>query len=281
MPVWDHHTAKVNGIRLHYVVQGQGPLVVLLHGWPETWYQWRLIMPALAKRFTAVAPDLRGYGLSDKPSGPYDKRTMASDIRALVHSLGHERLRLVGQDRGARVAHRYALDHPEEVEKLVIMDIVPARVVFERLTAKTAQRYWHWFFHLVPDLPERLVESGVETYLQHFFQAWSHNHAAFPPEVVAEYVRAYTAPDAVRGFLSDYRAGFNDDWPLDARDAGRKLEIPTLVLWGAEGLARVFNVLEIWREFASDLRGEAIPACGHFLQEEQPDLVVGKLLQFL
>ncbi len=188
---------------------------------------------------------------------------------------------MIGHDRGARVSHRYGLDYPDEVEKLVVMDIVPTRIVFERVTAEIARSYWHWFFHLVPDLPELLVGANVEVYLRHFFTAWTYNRAAFTPEVIAEYVQSYSAPGALRGGFNDYRAGMFEDWPQDTRDAGRKLRMPTLVLWGSESLARVFNVLEIWQEVAQDVRGEAIPECGHFLPEEQPQVVTRKLLEFL
>jgi pimeloyl-ACP methyl ester carboxylesterase len=281
METWQHRLAKVNGIRLHYVIQGSGPLVVLLHGWPQNWYQWRFIIPALAQHYTVIAPDLRGYGYSDKSVGGYDKQTMASDIHELVRSLGYSRIKLVGHDRGARVSHRYSLDYPDEVEKLVIMDIVPTRIVFERLNADIARGYWHWFFHLIPDLPELLVGANVEAYLRYFYTVWTYNRAAFTSEVIAEYVQTFSAPGALRGGFNDYRAGIAEDWSQDKQDTGRKLTMPTLVLWGKESLAHVFNVLEIWQEFAQDVRGEAISECGHFLPEEQPDVVIRILLEFL
>jgi pimeloyl-ACP methyl ester carboxylesterase len=281
METWQHRMAYVNGIRLHYVIQGSGPLLVLLHGWPQSWYQWRLIIPALAEHYTVIAPDLRGYGYSDKPAGGYDKRTMATDIHELVRFLGYNQIKLVGHDRGARVSHRYGLDYPDEVEKLVIMDIVPTRAVFERVNAEIARGYWHWFFHLVPDLPELLVGANVEAYLRYFFTTWAHNRAVFTPEVIAEYVHTYSAPGALRGGFNDYRAGIAEDWSQDKQDAGKKLKMPTLVLWGGGSIVHLFNVLEIWQEFAHDVRGEAIPECGHFLPEEKPEIVLQKLLEFL
>jgi haloacetate dehalogenase len=274
--------AAVNGIRMHYVREGEGPPVVLLHGWPQTWFCWRTLMPLLAGRFTLIAPDLRGYGLSDKPAGGFDKRTMAADVRALVHHLGHERVALVGHDRGARVAHRYALDHPGEVERLAVLDVIPTRAMFARIDQQLARGFWHWLFHLQPDLPELLVGGNIEAYLRWFFERWTHNR---PPveEAVPEYVRAFSAPGALRAGFHDYRATFPDD--LDADDAsaaaGAKLTMPLLALWGATGLTGTLPVVDIWREYATDVDGEAIQECGHFLPEEQPAAVADRLLHFL
>jgi pimeloyl-ACP methyl ester carboxylesterase len=274
--------ATVNGIRLHYVREGQGPPLVLLHGWPQTWYCWRKLLPPLAERFTVVAPDLRGYGLSDKPPGGYDKRTMAGDVRALLERLGHRRVRLVGHDRGARVAHRYALDHPEEVERLAVLDVIPTRAMFDRLDAQLARGFWHWLFHLQPDLPELLVGDHVEAYLRWFFERWTHNRPAVE-EAVPEYVRAFSAPGALRAAFDDYRATYPDDLEADEASAaaGDRLTMPLLALWGATGLTGRLPVLDIWREYATDVQGEAIPACGHFLPEEQPELVADRLQRFL
>jgi haloacetate dehalogenase len=278
----EHGMAAVNGIRVHYVREGAGPPVVLLHGWPQTWFCWRLLMPLLAERFTLIAPDLRGYGLSDKPAGGFDKRTMAADVRALVHELGYERVALVGHDRGARVAHRYALDHPDEVERLAVLDIIPTRAMFARIDEHLARGFWHWLFHLQPDLPELLVGGNIEVYLRWFFERWTHNR---PPveAAVPEYVRAFSAPGALRAGFHDYRATFPDD--LDADDAsaaaGAKLGMPVLALWGATGLTGKLPVVDIWREYATDVDGEAIQECGHFLPEEQPAAVADRLLHFL
>lgn len=277
-----HAVAPVNGIRMHYVRDGQGPLVVLLHGWPQTWYCWRNLIPPLAEHYTVVAPDLRGYGLSDKPRGGYDKRTMAEDVHALVAHLGFERVVLVGHDRGARVAHRYALDHPSDVEKLALLDIVPTRAMWQHLDLILARGFWHWLFHLQPDLPELLVAGRVETYLRYFFERWTYNR---PPveEAVPEYVRAFSRPGALRAGFDDYRASFPEDQEADDASfaGGQRLEMPVLALWGATGLVGQLPALDIWREYALDVRGEAIPNCGHFLPEEQPDLVGPRILAFL
>lgn len=277
----DHRTARVNGIRLHYVVEGEGPPVVLLHGWPQTWYHWRKIIPTLARRYTVIAPDLRGYGESDKPAAGYDKRTMASDIQELTRALGHARIRLVGHDRGARVAHRYALDYADGVERLALLDIAPTRVVFERFDASHARGYWHWLFHMVPDLPELLVGANVEAYLRHFFRDWAYQTGAFTAEDVAVYVHAFSQPGALRAGFEDYRAGGTVDLVHDAADAGRRIKAPTLILWATEGGDAKQGLLDIWRELADDVRGEGIPECGHFLAEEQPQAVAARLLAFL
>jgi haloacetate dehalogenase len=278
----EHRMATVNGIRVHYVQEGEGPAVVLLHGWPQTWYCWRKLLPPLAERYTVFAPDLRGYGLSDKPPGGYDKRTMAGDVRALVERLGHRRVRLVGHDRGARVAHRYALDHPQEVERLAVLDVIPTRAMFGRIDAQLARGFWHWLFHLQPDLPELLAGAQVERYLRWFFERWTHNRPAVE-EAVPEYLRAFSAPGAMRAAFDDYRATYPDDLDADEASAaaGEKLTMPLLALWGATGLTGRLPVLDIWREYANDVQGEAIQECGHFLPEEQPELVAERLLRFL
>jgi len=277
-----HNVVRVNGLRLHYVRDGSGPPLVLLHGWPQTWYCWRLVIPALAARFTVIAPDLRGYGLSDKPSDGYDKQTMAEDVRALAHQLGFERVSLVGHDRGARVAHRFALNYPDEVAKLAVLDIIPTRAMWEHINPMLARGFWHWLFHLQPDLPELLVADRVETYLRYFFERWTYNR---PPveEAVPVYVEAFTRPGALRAGFDDYRASFPEDEERDEASfrAGDRIEAPLLALWGATGLVGQLPALEIWREYAKNVEGEAIADCGHFLPEEQPDAVIERLLGFL
>lgn len=277
----DHRTARVNGLRMHYVTEGSGPPVVLLHGWPQTWYEWRKVIPALARRYTVLAPDLRGYGETGKPTSGYDKRTMASDVHELVRGLGHARIRLVGHDRGARVAHRYALDYEDEVERLALLDIIPTRITFERLDAESARDHWHWLFHQVRDLPELLVGASVEAYLRYFFHTWAYQTSTFTPDDIRVYVHAFSQPGALRAGFEDYRAGATIDLEHDAADATRRLKPPLLVLWGGEGRRGTIGVLDIWRGVADDVRGEPIPDCGHFLPEEQPDVVAAKILDFL
>jgi haloacetate dehalogenase len=278
----EHATADVDGLRVHYVHAGVGPLLVLLHGWPQTSHCWRHVMAPLAERFTVVAPDLRGYGLTDKPPHGYDKRTMAQDIRALARHLGFEKLHLVGHDRGARVAHRYGLDRPEEVLSLTVLDIAPTRAMFHQPSPATARGFWHWLFHLQPDLPELLVGPRVETYLRWFFERWTVNRPAVE-EAVPEYVAAFSRPGALRAGFDDYRATYPDDLELDEADAqaGRRLPMPVLALWGSNGLPAALPVLELWGEYAKDVTGGPIAGCGHFVPEEVPEYLVERLLPFL
>ncbi len=275
-------------MRLHYLehappARGGRPLVVLLHGWPQTSAMWRHVMPRLAELWPTIAPDLRGYGRSDKPTAGYDKRTMAADIRGLARQLGHRRVVLVGHDRGARVAHRYALDHPGEVDRLALLDVIPTREVLRRMDANVAQGYWHWLLHFLPDLPEALIGDNVERYLQWIFQQWTHRRGALDDAIVAQYIAAYSRPGALRASLDDYRATLGQDVPADDESAalGLRLAMPLLLLWGEEGLVGRFEVEEIWREYATDLRVRPVPDCGHFLAEEQPELVAEALLEFL
>lgn len=274
--------AAVNGIRMHYVRRGSGPLLLLVHGWPQTWYCWRKIIPQLSEYYTVVAPDLRGYGLTDKPRNGYDKRTMASDLRALVRHLGYERAILVGHDRGARVAQRYGLDYPDAAEKMAMLDVIPTHAVWERVDSLIALGYWHWFFHLQPDLPELLVGRDIEGYLRYFFERWATNRPSVE-EAIPEYVQAFCRPGALRAGFDDYRATFPEDVEADAAnvEAGQKLKMPVLLLWGSDGLVGRLPVLDIWAEYAEDATGDALRNCGHFLAEEKPREVVDQLLAFL
>lgn len=275
-------TALVNGIRMHYQRAGAGPPLVLLHGWPQTSYCWHRLVEPLAETYTVIAPDLRGYGRTDKPNTGYDKRTMATDVAELVHTLGFERVGVVGHDRGARIAHRWALDRPDEVSRLAVLDIVPTREMWRRMDHVLAKGFWHWLFHLQPDLPERLAGNDVAGYLGYFFERWTYRRDGLTQEAIDEYVRAFSAPGALRAGFDDYRASF----PTDAADddanaaAGRRLGMPLLALWGATGLIDGLPVLDIWREYAADVSGTAIAECGHFLPEEQPATVLAHIRDF-
>jgi haloacetate dehalogenase len=275
-------TASVDGLRMHYQVAGAGPVVVLLHGWPQTSHCWRLVQPAIAAAgYTALAPDLRGYGLTDKPPGGYDKRTMAGDIRGLVTALGFDTVRLVGHDRGARVAHRYALDHPTEVTHLAVLDIAPTLTVVEEGTLRASLGYWHWLFHQQPDLPELLVGPATGAYLRYFFERWTVQRQPLA-EAADHYVEAFSRPGALRAGFDDYRAT-EQDVTEDAasRDRGEKLPMPVLALWGDQGLPARSPMLDIWSRYATDVTGEAVPDCGHFVPEEQPDRLLEILIPFL
>ncbi len=282
MTTIQHRYVQANGINQHFLEAGSGAPVVLLHGFPETSYGWRHQIPELAKSYRVIAPDLRGYGRTDKPANGYDKRNMALDLRELLRAIGISKVALVGHDRGARVATRFAKDHPDALDRLVVMDNVPTRIVAREFNAKMARVYWFFMFHLVPDLPEALIEGREEFWLRHFFSAWTHNKSAFTEEDIATYIEAYSAPGAVRGALSDYRAN-SVDVAQDLVDADTKIDVPTLSLWGAEfdGVGKMFDMAAVWSEMASDLRTHAIPNAGHLVQEEQPEIVNRLLVDFL
>jgi pimeloyl-ACP methyl ester carboxylesterase len=269
-----------DGVGIHYRRMGQGPSLLLLHGFPQTGHMWRKVMPALAERFTVVAPDLRGYGDSDRPPGGYDKRSMAADMADLIRALDLAPVIFVGHDRGARVGHRFALDHPALLRGLVLLDIAPTWDVFERIDRHSARRVWHWFFHLVPELPEALTAGREEIYLRYCYRTWAYNSAAIEAEAVQEYVRCFRQPGAMRAAFDDYRAGGGIDLEHDAADRDRKVGVPTLVLWGANRTAQSADMLGVWTARCERVEGFAVPECGHFLPEEQPATVVNAIVKF-
>ncbi len=277
-----HHTVTANGIRQHYVEAGEGAPVVLLHGFPETHHAWRHQIPVLAERYRVIAPDLRGYGDTDKPASGYDKRTMANDLRALLRELSIERVALVGHDRGARVATRFAKDHPGSVDRLVVMDNVPTRIVAQSIDAQIARAYWFFLFHQVPDLPETLIAGKERAWLRHFFSDWCYDPNAISGEAFETYVRAYEAPGAVRGAMADYRANAVDV-AQDKEDAHQLIEVPTLALWGEAfyAVGKMFDMANVWNGMARDVVTHAIPRAGHLPHEEQPEIVNRILVDFL
>ena len=276
------HTVRANGIRQNFIDAGNGAPVVLLHGFPETNYAWRHQIPVLAANHRVIAPDLRGYGETEKPATGYDKRSMAQDIVALLDTLGIDKVALVGHDRGARVATRLAKDHPQRVDRLVVMDNVPTRIVARELNASIAKAYWFFLFHLVPDLPEALIAGNEAKWLRWFFSDWAYDPAAISGEAFDTYVRAYSAPGAVRGAMSDYRANAVDV-QQDLEDAHVRIACPTLALWDAEfeAVGRMFDMPQVWAEMAENLRAVAIERCGHLPHEERPEVVNGLLMEFL
>ena len=265
---------------------GSGPPVLLLHGNPQTHAMWHKLAPVLARRFTVICPDLPGYGGTFKPPvtadhAPYAKQAMARDLVELMAHLGHSRFGVVSHDRGARVAHRLALDHPGQVEKLAVLDIVPTIEHFERADMSFALGYYHWFWFAQPHpFPEVLINSAPE--------AWFHAHTSrepkgagfFDPDALADYLAWVRQPEMISGMCEDYRAAAGIDLEHDRADA-RKIQCPLLALWGAQGfVAKSYDVLSTWRERARDVRGEALP-CGHFLPEERPQETLRALRAFL
>jgi pimeloyl-ACP methyl ester carboxylesterase len=283
-PEVTHHTVRLNGLKHHYVTAGDGPPVYLLHGFPETWFGWRKQIPVLAEHYTVVAPDLRGYGLSDKPAVGYDKRTMANDVVALMDHLGHETIALVGHDRGARVSTRFAKDHRGRVDRLAILDNVPTRVLASTFDLERARAgYWIFPFMGVPDLPEKLIGGGnEEAFLTHLFRTWSYNPQMLSADEVEVYVKNYQQPGTLRGSFADYRA-MAEDTAQDVEDADVLIDCPVLTMWGAESdvVGKAYDVAEVWRGMAKDVTAIPIPECGHLCQEERPDFVNAELLKFL
>lgn len=278
-----HGSVRVDGVRLHYVRAGQGPPVVLLHGWPQTWYMWRKVLPGLARRFTVVAPDLRGVGNSETPLTGYDRRRVAADVRGLLRHLGFERAGVVGHDIGGNVALRFALDHPETTAALMILDVVPYTHLFTHLTTEVALRLWHFFFHAQPDLAEWFVGDRVAEYLGYIFTSRVFDPTVFGETELAVYARAYGRPGALRGGFEHYRTCFGESLRQDLADleAGKRVSAPVRVLWGEVGPYRDVNALEMWRPFAPGATGAAIPDCGHFLPEERPEAVLAEMEGFL
>jgi haloacetate dehalogenase len=268
---------------------GAGPPVLLLHGYPQTAAMWHRIAVPLARRFTVVAPDLRGYGDSDKPPSapdhaPYSKRAMARDALALMRALSFERFLVVGHDRGGRAGHRLALDAPDAVERLAVLDIAPTLEMYEKTSMDFARAYFHWFFLIQPEpLPERLIGAEAELFLRTKLRDWSAGRWPFDDAAFAEYLRCF-GPATIHASCEDYRAAASIDLEHDRadREAGRKIRCPVLALWGERGRVHaLFRPLEAWRRAsAASVEGRALP-CGHFLAEEVPDETLAELERFL
>lgn len=276
---------KTTGATIHVVAGGAGPPVLLLHGHPQTHVQWHKIVFKLAAEFCVVMTDLRGYGDSSKPSdeenhSAYSKRAMAFDQLEVMKSLGFEKFAVVGHDRGGRVGHRMALDHPECVTKLAVIDIVPTHTLYANVTREFATAYYHWFFLIQPaPLPETLIGNSVEFYLRQRFDPLM--PGAVTPEAFAEYLRCFRDPATIHAACEDYRAGASIDLDHDSSDLNRKIACPLLALWAERGaMHRLYDVAATWRQRAVRVTGKALPG-GHFLPEESPVETLTELQGFL
>ena len=279
---FQREVVAVEGAEILARKAGNGPPLLLLHGNPQTHVMWHLVAPRLAEDFTVVATDLRGYGDSSKPPSdvghePYSKRTMARDQISVMRQLGFDRFAVCGHDRGGRVGYRMALDHPDVLTRLAVLDIVPTWEAFSRAGMSFGMGYWHWFFLAQPfDLPERLLAADPENAL---FRA---GVESFAPEALEEYRRCLRDPETIHAICEDYRAAATVDFDHDAEDrgSGKKISCPTLVLWGGKGnLEGWYDVLDVWRGWAEDVDGAAIDS-GHYIPEEAPGESLAELRRF-
>jgi pimeloyl-ACP methyl ester carboxylesterase len=266
--------AQVNGIRLHYVMMGEGPLLILLHGWPQTWYEWRKVMPALAGKFTVVAPDLRGLGLSEKTQAGYDKHTIANDVAALIKHLGERSAIIVGHDMGGKVAYVLSLLHPELVTKLIMVDCMPPGT--ENMDPAKGGM-WHYGFHLAAEFPEMLTKGREREYLSAQMTHWLHQKDAITPDARDEYAKHYSSPGGMTAGFNYYRA-----LPGDAKFVGayadRKFAMPVLTIAGRHGVSD--NLFKAMTPKADNLKGVIAEESGHFVPEEAPAFLTEQVLNF-
>lgn len=286
---FDHCPVDLDGVRIKARRAGAGRPILLLHGYPQTMVMWHRIAPSLAENFTVVVADLRGYGGSSKPEGGpghrnYAKRVMALDMTTLMARLGHDRFAVAGHDRGGRVAHRMALDAPDRVAALAVLDIVPTRHMFMHVDRAMATSYFHWFFLTVGEgLPEKLINGNPGAWIDSRFAGRHAGGLPIDDAAMAEYRRVFTDPRAVHATCEDYRAAAGPDLALDQQDyaAGLRVRQPLLALWGARSyVGRTFDVAAVWRSYATAVSGRAVDA-DHYLAEEAPEASEGALRDFL
>ena len=284
---------KANGVSINLVHGGVGPPLLLLHGYPQTHVEWHKIAPKLAEHYTVVAPDLRGYGDSEKPLASegdlsvYCKRTTAQDQVEVMAELGFESFHVVGHDRGARVGHRMALDQPKRVRTFTSLDVVPSQAAFDHMDSQLSFAWFHWHLMRQPSpLAETLIGNSAKIYLDFLFERWTAIDGSITDEAYAEYLRCFNNPDTIRATCLDYR-GIELDLMHDEVDRGRKLTCPVLLLWGSNMAKRPgwqtgasLDMLTVWRERAIDVSGKPLD-CGHFLPEELPEETTAELLAFL
>ncbi len=274
-----HHYADLSEVRMHYVTSGSGDPLVLLHGWPQTWYEWRKVIPLLNGTFQVIAPDLRGLGDTSRPGNGYDKKTIAADLWELLnHKLGIEQFFLAGHDWGGPVAYSLAAHHPEAVRRLAIVDVtIPGDGSPD---ISQGGKRWHHAFHQTLDMPEQLIQGREDIYLGWFYRNYAFRPDAIDELSVKEYLRCYTQPGALRAGLEYYRNIPNDIACNADLIQHFKLPMPVLALGGAESWGRRMEVVESLRRVALDVRGGMIPEAGHFVPEEQPEALAKEFLEF-
>jgi haloacetate dehalogenase len=281
---FNHKRIETSETIINLVQGGSGYPILLLHGYPQTHACWYRVAPVLAERFTVVCPDLRGCGDSAKPPVDpehltYSKRTMAQDQVKVMQNLGFNEFAVVGHDRGARVAHRMALDYPEKISRLALLDIIPTRMAFAHVNKEMATAAFNWFFSIQPDgLPERLIGAEPAFYLRWILEHWSGKKAALAEETIVEYLRCFDA-ETIRATNEEFRAAATIDLIHDEADKEQRISCPTLLLWSKTSWT-AFDMLEVWRSHAEDVQGVAFD-CGHFLPEEDPERTAEEIIRFL
>jgi haloacetate dehalogenase len=288
LPGFEYQRIDVDGVTINCAIKGAGPPLLLLHGYPQNHLIWRHVAPALAGEYTVVLADTRGYGDSAKPAPDaagvtYSKRAMAGDQVGLMRQLGFAQFQLASHDRGARVAHRLALDHPGAVTRLAVLDIVPTHYVLSNVTRAMATAYWHWFFLAAGDsIPEHMLAADPGYWVRTVVGELLGPGASIEPAVMQDYIRCFRDPGTIAGSCADYRSAAGIDLAHDEESlaAGQKIESPVLALWGEYSfVGRGYDPLGVWQQYAPDVRGRALPV-GHFLPEEAPDLVTAALRDF-
>ena len=284
---FQRQTITTSEVKINTFIGGSGYPLLLLHGYPQNYYMWHQVCDRLARYFTVIMTDLRGYGDSSKPpvtadSRNYTKRVMARDQIEVMSSLGYDKFYLVGHDRGARVAHRLTLDYPQRVQKLALLDIIPTSQLYKTTDKEFATAYYHWFFLIQPyPFPETLINSNPEYFLRHCLQSWSKTEGAFTDKAFREYLRCFSNPETVNSTCEDYRASAGIDLIHDQEDIEQKITCPLLVLWGNKGIiGKKYDVIASWQNRATNVTGKGFN-CGHFLPEEVPEKTYRALTEFL
>ncbi len=285
-PGFSRRRIKTTGAAINLVAGGKGPAVLLLHGYPQTHAMWHKVAPALARDYTVVCPDLRGYGASSKPKGlpdhsNYSKRAMALDMVEVMQALGHKSFHIVGHDRGGRVAHRLARDHGKRVKTLTVLDISPTLKMYESTNMQFARAYYHWFFLIQPaPLPEKMLSGLGPSYIFKRLGRGKSGLKHFSKKAMAEYQRAFKDPRTVHATCEDYRAAATIDLFHDKKDLSKKIAMPLLAIWGRQGVVQaLFDCVADWREVATNVHGRALQ-CGHFIPEEKPKELLAELRRF-